>query len=373
MALNFTARLDNQPFLLHMTKNNNIKVLVAMSGGVDSSVAAGLLKKQGYQVSGVFMHFWVEKNLSGCTVLENKCCGEEAEQDVRAVAMKLNIPFYIFHFEKEFKKSIVDYFLKENSRGDTPNPCVRCNQYIKFGLLLKKAQALGFDYVATGHYLKKVNGKLFTARDTNKDQSYFLYTATPQSLKHFLFPLGRYKKEKVRQIAKKMGLSTFAKPESFDLCFVGDSHTEFLQRHLNPKKGDIVDEQGKILGVHNGLALYTVGQRKDIKLSGGPYYVLGFNFKKNHLVVTNNVKDKNLFKSEMLVKNVNWISVCPQLPLRVKIKIRYRHKSVSATISRKISSGKYLINFNRGQRAITPGQSAVFYNKKEVLGGGIIN
>lgn len=356
-----------------MVKDNK-RVLVAMSGGVDSSAAAALLKNQEYDVSGVFMHFWSEPRARRA---ENICCSVESESDARAVASKLKIPFYVFHFEKEFKNYVVDYFLRENKKGLTPNPCVMCNRRIKFEFLLNKALSLGFDFVATGHYAKIKKGKrgkyhFLTAEDQRKDQSYFLYAISQKQMSRFLFPLADLTKKEVRALARKNDLPTHSKIESFDLCFVGDSHVNFLSRNLKIKTGDIIDTQGNILGRHKGLPLYTVGQRKDIGLSSGPYYVCGFDFKRNRLIVTNDMRDEKLFSGQMIVKNASWVLGEPKLPLRAKVKIRYRHESVGAVISKKISPVKYLVRFINPQRAVTPGQAAVFYKGKEMLGGGTI-
>ena len=399
------------------------KVVVAMSGGVDSSVAAALLKKDNYEVIGVFMKIWqprrkaVEKTgLSG-----NRCCSLENEKRARLVAAELNIPFYVFNFEKEFKKKVVDYFLKEEKAGRTPNPCVVCNKEIKFGLLLKTALKLGANYIATGHYVRLcreaagplfvgragksrvLNYKLFKAKDKNKDQSYFLWQLNQKQLKHILFPIGDYTKDEIKELAKKFNLSVFDAPESQEVCFIGANIKDFLKKYLKIKKGLIlektIDNQKKIiasempglfqtnkysrilknmkmfkgyrvLGVHNGLAFYTIGQRKGIKLGGGPYWVLDKDIKRNILIVTKNEKD--LYKKELIAKNINWISgKTPNLPLRARVQIRYRHRPVLAEIKQQ-KGGKLKIIFSKPQRAVTPGQSVVFYQNQELLGGGTI-
>ena len=271
------------------------KVIVAMSGGVDSSVAAALLKKQGYDVAGIFMHFWAEPKSSA----ENKCCSSEAEGCARAVAAKLGIPFYVWHFEKEFKKAVVDYFLAEYQKAHTPNPCVVCNQKIKFGLFLKKALALGAGYIAMGHYACVKNNKLFSAKDKKKDQSYFLYNLTQKGLSSILFPLGDYQKSEVYQMAKKWGLP-YRQKEAFDICFIaGKDHNEFLKKYLKLRPGKIISKTpphpspyqgegwGGVLGQHQGLSLYTIGQKAQVG-GPGPYYVVGFNRKNNDLFVTKN-------------------------------------------------------------------------------------
>lgn len=341
-----------------------------MSGGIDSSVAACLLKKAGFDVIGIFMKFWSEADLKGSW---NRCCSPEAEKRARQVAKILNLPFYVFNFEKEFKKGIVDYFLKEHKTGRTPNPCVVCNKKIKFGLLLEKAMTLEADYVATGHYALKreiKNYKLLKAKDKNKDQSYFLWMLNQNQLKHILFPIGEYTKDKVRKLAKKFKLPVLNIPESMEICFIKSTINDFLERHLKSKPGKITNPKGAIIGKHQGLHFYTIGQRRGVKLTGGPYYVLDKNQKKNLLIVTKNQKD--LYKKELVVKNVNWISgKVPKLPLKIRAKIRYRHKASKATIYY-LKSNIYHLIFDKPQRAITPGQSTVFFRGQEVLGGGII-
>jgi len=317
-----------------------------MSGGLDSSVAAALLKEAGFNVIGAFMKFWSEPGFNGLIGKQNKCCSPEAQKRARLAADVLGIPFYVFNFEKEFKKKVVDYFLNEIRKGLTPNPCVICNKEIKFGLFLKKALSLGADFIATGHYartnrdwknLKKYSGgekfKLLMAKDKTKDQSYFLWQLNQKQLKYILFPIGDYTKNQVKKMAKKFKLPIIEGSESQEICFIRTTLNDFLKEHLKLKKGKIVDVQGKILGWHQGLPFYTIGQRKGIGLPGGPYYVLGKNLKKNLLVVTRNKKD--LYKKELVARNVNWVlGKIPKLPIKVKAKIRYRHNSAIAEISR---------------------------------------
>jgi len=385
-----------------MDKNNKnkIRVVVAMSGGVDSSVAAALLKKQGYDVVGVFMRFWSEKTLIGRGFentppierrSENTCCSEGAEQAARDVATKLGIPFYILNAQKEFKKAVVDYFLAEEKKGRTPNPCVVCNKKIKFGLLFDKAMALGADYIATGHYarlrreirnpkseiqnkFKIQNSKLFKAKDKNKDQSYFLYTLTQEKLGRFLFPVGNLKKDEVYALAKKWKLP-YRKEESFDLCFVANDRESFLKKYLKVKSGEIKGVNEKALGAHHGLALYTIGQRKNIPVGQGPWWVVKKDEKKNILYVTNNEKD--LYSCELVATDVNWLnSTAPKLPVKVLAKIRYKSEAGEAILvkSSKLKVQSLGVIFKKPQRAITPGQSVVFYGEDgELLGGGVIS
>jgi tRNA-specific 2-thiouridylase len=396
-------------------KNTKPKVLVAMSGGVDSSVAALLLKKQGFEVIGVFMHFWAEggaKSEAG-----NKCCSLASFNDARRVANKLGIPLYTVNFDRPFKKLVVDPFLAGYKKGETPNPCVECNRHIKFELLLKKADELGADFIATGHYAKTSTrgGKIILRRpkDKDKDQTYFLYTLDQKKLKRILFPLADLIKPEVRALAKKAGLAVAGKPESQEICFIpGKSHNDFLKRHLKLKPGPIKllascpganhpafqapllfkegiqtkEEkrgsflipslprrgQGVVLGEHQGLPLYTIGQRKGVEIGGiGPFYVAGRDYQTNTLYVVPDNDNKLLYKKEMVVREADWISGKPKLPLKAKAVIRYRHLPVDCVI---MSNGKtrLKIKFTKPQRAVTPGQSVVFYKNREVLGGGII-
>ncbi len=386
------------------------KVIVAMSGGVDSSVAAALLKKQGYDVVGIFMRFWHETRNSADQNAdergnENSCCSEGAEAAARAVAVKLKIPFYVFNFAREFKKEVVDYFLAEQARGSTPNPCVVCNKKIKFGLLFEKALAMGADFLATGHYarVKKVSGtlkkgyltplyKLYSAKDKNKDQSYFLHQLNQRQLSRIIFPLADYTKDEVTQLAKKWRLPC-RREQSFDLCFMKSDHKSFIKKYLKLKPGTISDLKENILGSHDGLAIYTIGQRKSISLSRGPWWVVKKNERRNILYVSNNEKD--LYAKELVAEKIYWVGgQAPRLrqsyggqakmPLKVLAKIRYKSEAGKAIlrgptseksgISRGRTSPKSLrVVFTKPQRAITPGQSVVFYSRAgEVLGGGVI-
>lgn len=356
-------------------KKAKAKVLVAMSGGVDSSVAAQLLKNQGYDVAGVFLHFW--KDESAGEKHENRCCSLESLLDAKAVAGKIGIPLYTFNFSEPFKKAVVDNFLSEYEAGRTPNPCVVCNRKIKIGLLLKHARALGYDYVATGHYLsiKKVGHdyKLFKAKDKNKDQTYFLYTFGPEELKHLLFPLGGYIKPQVRKLAAKYKLAVAGKAESQDICFLSGDHNNFLKKYLELKPGDIkILETGEKIGEHLGLPLYTIGQRRGLVGGTGPYYVAKFDYKKNILYVVKNWNEAILYQPGLIAKNVNWLNGRPpKRALKCEAVIRYGHKAVKCTVFPK-NKLDYRVEFKEPQRAVTPGQSVVFYNKKQVLGGGII-
>ncbi len=380
-----------------MKKNSKQKVVVALSGGVDSSVVAALLKKQGYDVIGVFMQFWFPV---GETYGENRCCSLESWNEAQAVAKIIGIPVYKTNFGKEFKKMIVDDFLLQYAGGKTPNPCIACNKFIKFELLLKYAQTVfNADYLATGHYvkleIKKFRNKeikgdtiytLSRAKDKNKDQTYFLYNLNQNQLKYLLFPLGGYNKEQVRALAKKMKLPVHDKKDSQEICFVGHSHYDFLKKYLKLKPGKIIDYDkiapsarggaiakrsgGWELGEHGGLPLYTSGQRSGIGLSGGPWYVAGFDRKKNYLLVTKSPARSELLKTELICSRVNWINNKQKLPLSCQAQIRYRGRPAACRVNK--FGQKYQVRFKTKQRAIMPGQSVVFYQGNELLGGGII-
>jgi len=371
-----TKLLYNVVYMLN--KGKNIKVAVGMSGGVDSSVAAALLLKQGYDVIGIFIQFWAE-TIDG-KVRDNICCSLEAQQDARRVCQKLGIPFYTMNMRAPFKENVVDYFIEEYGQGRTPNPCVMCNKQIKFGEFWKNAKALGADYIATGHYAEvksykvgKVHKvKLQNSKDTEKDQTYFLHQLSQEQLSHVLFPIGKYKKPEVRKLAQKFDLPTASKRESQEICFIPNgSLGDFLKKYLPMEKGDIRDfnSQEKI-GEHNGLALYTIGQRKGIGLAGGPWFVVKLDVKKNILWVSKNIDD--LGKRELSLKKVNWISgEEPKLPMNVKCKVRYASDFVNGKITKE--NNKYKVIFKKPVRAVTGGQFCVFWKGKECLGGGEIS
>lgn len=357
-----------------------------MSSGVDSSVAAAILKKQGFDVVGVFMHFWKEPHQN--QLVENKCCSIEAQEDARKVCQILRIPLYTANVAREFKKEVVDYYLQELKSGRTPNPCVACNKHIKFNVLFKKMLEMKADYVASGHYARIEKGKknrksiyqLFQGKDEKKDQSYFLYNFNQKHLARILFPIGKYEKSEIRSMAKKLKLPIFDKDDSQGICFAPEKYpTDFVKRNLKMKKGDTVDTAGNVIGQHEGLALYTIGQRRGINIGGtGPYYVVEKDIRKNVLVVSNHEDEPGLVKKSMLVSDAAWIAGEMKLPAEVEVKIRYRKPAVRAIITKDKSSESkqevYLVEFKTPQKAVTPGQSAVFYSKKgEVLGGGIIS
>jgi len=424
------------------------KVIVAMSGGVDSSVAATLLKQRGYEVVGIFLHFWKEENIKspldkgGVGDFENKCCSTEALLKAQRVCRQIGIPLYTLNFSDLFKRRVVDDFIKEYGRGKTPNPCIICNKSVKLGELIVQANKLGYDQVATGHYVKisrSAKGKYSLARprDKNKDQSYFLYSLNQDQLKHLIFPLAGYTKPQVRALAKKLKLATAQNKDSQEICFIAEkNHNEFLKRHLKLKPGPIVllpplparfalrsnaggtkgvrgiyvpltrgvrgvtlspykgepacpigRGKGEVIGRHQGLPLYTIGQRKGIASGGsGPYYVAKTDYKTNTLYVVQDGHDPRLYNDHLAAKNINWISgKPPKFPFTCQAVIRYRHPAVKCIITptkysplirgRKrggVRANEVQVRLAKPQRAITPGQSVVFYQGDQILGGGII-
>lgn len=367
-----------------MNNAKKIKVAVAMSGGVDSSVVAALLKNQGYVVIGVFMQFWYP---SGEDYGENRCCSLESWHEAQEVARNLDIPIVKVNFGKQFKKAIVDEFLKEFSALHTPNPCVACNKFIKFDLLLKYVRTvLDADFLATGHYVKlnKIKNQYTLSRpkDLNKDQTYFLYNLKQDQLKHLLFPLADYKKEEIRKLAKKLKLKIHDKADSQEICFVGRSHNSFLKRFLKLKGGNIVTfdfpslrrrglRGGLAIGKHQGLPLYTLGQRSGIGLSGGPWFVVGFNKKKNQLIVSRDESAGKLLARRVKFKSANWLDGKIAMPLNCTAQIRY-HAKAEKCLVKKIGNS-FVAEFTKPQRAAMAGQSIVFYDKDRLLGGGVID
>ncbi len=332
------------------------KATCAFSGGVDSSAAALLLKKAGFETELAYM----------------KLKKSESIKSVKEAAKKLGLPLKVFDFSREFEKRIIEYFLKEHKMGRTPNPCVVCNKEIKFGLLMEKLPAKS--YLATGHYarLEEKDGilRIFQAKDREKDQSYFLWKLGQKQLRRTLFPLGGKTKKEARSLLEKKGISLLEKRESMEICFIPETAADFLKKSLKPDPGYIVSKRGERLGRHRGLFFYTIGQRKAIELPGGPFYVLKKDLKKNLLIVTKNEKD--LYGRGARVGELNWISGRkPDFPLKARARIRYRQKFFDAEIfpSKK---GECEMVFKKPQKAVTPGQSAAFYKRKELLGGGTI-
>jgi tRNA-specific 2-thiouridylase len=345
------------------------KVFVAMSGGVDSSVAAAILRNNGYDVHGVFLNLG-QVNL------------RDALKSVKKTAQKIGIPLKIIDLRKRFKKEIIDYFLKGYKKGITPNPCAECNKRIKFGFLfnlIKKQK--DFCYLSTGHYVRLLKGKILQAKDKEKDQSYFLYNIKQEQLARLLFPLGNYTKEEVKKTADKRRLP-YLKKESQDICFLPCGHNEFLRKNLKFKKGKVITANKKTIGKHEGLPLYTIGQRHGgFSVGGGiPYYVVAKDIRNNLLIVADKISEKKFYKKEVGIENVNWISGNPPSAKKTyKARIRYRQPlQACKIIMQKEKDGinkrsqKCRIIFYKSQRAVTPGQSLVIYDGKTMLGGGII-
>ena len=349
------------------------KVVIGMSGGVDSSVAAYLLKEQGYDVIGVTMQIWQEDK--DYTEREGGCCSLSAVDDARRVANKIGIPFYVMNFRDSFKEKVIDYFVQEYIDGKTPNPCIACNKHLKFDELLRKAQGIGADYVATGHYAKieqDENGRyqLIRSDDDRKDQTYALYNFTQEQLAHTLMPCGGYTKDKIREIAKEIGLSVYNKKDSEEICFIPDNnHGRYISeaRPLEVVPGNFVDKNGNVLGQHKGIVYYTIGQRKGLGIAlGRPVFVTDINPRTNEVVLG---PEEDIFKTDLVAKDVNFIAFDKlEEPVTVEAKVRYSGKAVISPLK----DGKVKVSFKEKQRAITKGQSVVFYQGNKVVGGGVI-
>jgi tRNA-uridine 2-sulfurtransferase len=351
-----------------MKAKNHTKVIVAMSGGVDSSVSAALLKKRGFDVTGMFMKCW-----SADDPLGENCTSTDDERMARLAAIRIGIPFYSINLVDEYKKKVVKYLLDGYKKGITPNPDVMCNKEIKFGLFFEKAMDLGADFVATGHYAQIVQEgrthKILAGKDPKKDQSYFLSFINPKLLPRILFPIGEYKKTEVRKMARKFGLPNADRKDSQGVCFVGKiDFAEFLKQYIPAKIGKIVDSDGNVLGEHEGAYYYTIGQRKGIGLSGGPYYVVGTDLKRNRVVVSRNERD--LYTSEVKVKNLNWFAKPSKQDICASIRYRQNPSPGTFSIDKLSKAGKLV--FKEPQRAVTPGQLAVLYQGEQMLAGGVI-
>jgi tRNA-specific 2-thiouridylase len=352
------------------------RVVVAMSGGVDSSTTAWLLKQKGYEVIGATMCIGMMDKAQGGPA---RCCGLANIEDARRVALQLEIPFYVFHLKEEFEKEVVQYFCEEYAKGKTPNPCILCNEKVKFGSFLKRALELEADFIATGHYARldfdKGMGRYLLKKgvDLKKDQSYVLFSLTQDQFDRTLFPLGGFRKEEVRKMAHQQGLRIHDKPESQEVCFIQESSYHFflserLEKSFGP--GPIVDRKGNVLGKHKGIPFYTIGQRRGLRLAKGkPLYVIGIDREKNVIVVGG---EEEVYGDTFLVDSVNWI--VPQKMIsshHTQVKIRYNHPGSEANISHQGESDLE-VKFKSPQKAITPGQAAVFYDGETVLGGGWI-
>lgn len=345
-------------------------VFVGMSGGVDSSVTAALLKEQGYNVVGVYMKNWT-KSLPGFA-----CPWKEDFQDAKRVAVQLGIDFRVFDFEKQYQQKVVDYMIDEFVAGRTPNPDIMCNQEVKFKLFLETCLEEGADLIATGHYARVRDDKMYRAKDDNKDQTYFLYRVTEEALRRTLFPLGEYTKPEVRALAQKFGLATAEKKESMGICFVGKvGIKEFLSQFVETQPGKIIDQNGQVVGEHDGAIFYTIGQRAGLGVGGGlPYYVTSKDMKKNEVYVTTDLADKRLWHKELSLGDVHWINTAPESGANVKVRTRHRAPLIKATLDIASSKNTTLqVALQDEVRAATPGQSAVIYADDLVLGGGIIS
>ena len=351
-------------------------VLIGMSGGVDSSVAAALLKEQGYHVIGATMRLWSYSD--SCDVKKHEgCCAESAVEDARRVCDKLGIDFYVMNFKDMFRDMVVDYFVDEYTHGRTPNPCIACNKYLKFNAFLKKALAMGIDYIATGHYAKieqDKNGKyiLRMSEAAKKDQSYVLYNFTQEQLAHTLMPLGGYDKEWVRKKAEELGLGVAHKRDSQEICFVeDDDYAKFITEYSDykPHEGDILDINGNAIGRHRGIIYYTIGQRKGIGAYGRPMFVMKIDAENNTITLGEKGME---FSNELTASDVNFISgEPPKSEIKISARIRYQAPAVSATFA-PLDETRVRLVFDTPVRAVTPGQAVVFYDGDIVLGGGTV-
>jgi tRNA-specific 2-thiouridylase len=343
------------------------KVYVGMSGGVDSSVTAALLRDAGYDVTSVYMKNW-SQDLPGFV-----CPWKEDFQDAKRVAVQLDIDFKMYDFETEYRQKVVDYMVAEYQSGRTPNPDIMCNQEVKFKLFLETSLADGADLIATGHYARIKHGQLLKGIDDNKDQSYFLYRVTEDALRQSLMPIGELEKPEVRKIAKKLGLATADKKDSQGICFVGKvGIKEFLLNELGPQPaGPIIDQAGKEIGQHDGAIFYTIGQRHGLDVGGGlPYYVARKDMKTNTVYVTTDLSDKQLWTKDLKLQDVHWINETPKAGKEYQARLRYRGPLVRCTLERTSKSAS--LKLMDEQRGLAAGQSAVIYDGDRILGGGIL-
>ncbi len=352
------------------------KVVVGMSGGVDSSVAALLLKNQGYEVIGLFMRNWdslADGEFNGPTTQSGICPQEEDYNDAKAVCDKLGIPLYRKDFVKEYWDYVFSYFLDELKKGRTPNPDIMCNKYIKFDMFAQEARKLGADFIATGHYAKIKDGKLLRAKDKNKDQTYFLSQVSKEQFENVLFPLGNLEKPEVRQIAEKSGLITARKKDSTGICFIGERNfTNFLKNYLPNQPGEVVNiETNEIIGQHIGLMNYTIGQRRGLNIGGteDKMFVVGKDLEKNVLYICLGEDNDYLISDSCIVDNLNFIG--DSNITKCSAKFRYRQQDIDVELER-INDDEILVKYPQGVKSVTPGQACVFYSGEECIGGSII-
>ncbi len=356
-----------------------MRVVVAMSGGVDSSVAAAILKAQGYQVIGVTMQIWPSATSADEADRFGGCCGISAVEDARRVAYKLGIPHYVMNFRDVFAQKVIAHFCREYSLGRTPNPCISCNQHIKFDALLKRAEELGADFMATGHYARVDTDEtsrrylLKKGADRDKDQAYVLYPLTQEQLRHTRLPIGNLTKRRVREMAGEMGLSVAAKPASQEICFIpDDDYPGFLEKHLAQavRPGPILDRQGRILGEHRGIPFYTIGQRKRLGISANErLYVTAIDLPRNAIIVGS---QQEACSRELIASGLNWIAIDRlSEPMRMKARVRYRQPEAEATVT-PVDEDRVYVKFDEPELAISPGQAIVFYSGDTVIGGGVI-
>lgn len=352
-----------------MEKSTNKKrVFVGLSGGVDSAVSAALLKQEGFEVTGVFIKAWQPDWLP--------CTWREERRDAMKVAIQLDIPFLFLDFEKEYKESVVDKMIEEYRANRTPNPDVLCNREIKFGMFWQKARELGADFIATGHYAQNINGQLVEGKDKEKDQSYFLWTLTPEDLSHTIFPVGHLEKRQVRELAEKFNLPVAQKKDSQGICFMGDvSMEDFLSHYIPTKPGKVLNTLGEVIGTHQGLIYYTIGERHGFEITkkgsqSGPFYIVEKNVDNNVLIVSDKEKEiEELSPHKIIINHTNWLVVPEEAELTARV--RYRGEKLSSTLT--LKGKKLSVEFAEPVRGLSLGQSIVFYHSNVCLGGAVMD